>query len=56
MSPEEVKEELEISGVAMEHVSKLVRICKRFGYDPKELDKRLITWGYPKVFTIYDDE
>jgi len=56
MTLEEIQKELEISGVAMEHVSKLVRICKRFGFDPKELDKRLLSWGYAKVFTIYDDE
>ena len=56
MTLEEIKEELEISGVAMEHVSKLVRICKRFGFDPKEMDKRLLTWGYGEVFTIFDDD
>lgn len=56
MTIEAVREELEISGVDMEHVSKLVRICKRFGFDPVELDKRLLMWGYNKVFTLYDDE
>ncbi len=56
MTFEEIQNELEVSGVAMEHVSKLVRICKRFGYDPKELDKRLLSWGYAKIFTIYDDD
>jgi hypothetical protein len=56
MTLKEIQNELEISGVAMEHVSKLVRICKRFGYDPKELDKRLLNWGYAKVFTIYDED
>jgi len=56
MTLKEIQNELEISGVAMEHVSKLVRICKRFEYDSKELDKRLLSWGYAKVFTIYDDD
>ena len=56
MTIEEIQQELEISGVEMEHVSKLVRMCKRFGYDPKELDTRLVNWGYAKIFTIYDDE
>lgn len=56
MTIEEIQEELEISGVEMEHVSKLVRMCKRFGFDAKEMDIRLLKWGYPKVFTIYDDE
>ena len=56
MTLEEIREELEISGVAMEHVAKLVRISKRFGFDAKEMDKRLLNWGYAKVFTIYDDD
>ncbi|WP_348653142.1 hypothetical protein [uncultured Sulfurimonas sp.] len=56
MTIEEIKEELEMSGIEMEHVSKLVRMCKRSEFDPKELDIRLMKWGYPKVFTIYDDE
>ena len=56
MSLEEIQNELEISGVAMEHVSKLVRVSKRYGYDPKRLDKTLVLWGYAKIFTIYDDE
>jgi len=55
MTLQEIQNELEISGVEMEHVSKLVRISKRFGYDPKKLDKQLILWGYAKIFTIYDD-
>ena len=55
MTLEEIREELEISGVEMEHVSKLIRICKRDGFDAVELDKRLLKWGYNKVFTIYDD-
>lgn len=56
MTLEEIQNELEISGVSMEHVSKLIRVCKRFGYDPKQLDKTLMLWGYAKIFTIYDDE
>jgi hypothetical protein len=40
----------------MEQVSTPVRICERFGYDSKELDKRLLSWGYAKVFTIYDED
>lgn len=56
MTLEEIQNELEVSGVAMEHVSKLVRICKRFGFDSKELDTRLLKWGYAKIFTIYDDD
>lgn len=56
MTIEEIQEELEIAGVAMEHVSKLVRICKRFGFDAEEMDKRLMNWGYAKVFTLYDDD
>lgn len=56
MTLEEIREELEISGVEMEHVSKLIRICKRFGFDPKDLDEKLVKWGYNKIFTIYDEE
>ena len=56
MTLEEIREELEIAGVAIEHVSKLIRICKRFGFDPKVLDEKLLKWGYSKVFTIYDEE
>lgn len=56
MTLEEIKYELEISGVAMEHVSKLVRVSKTYGYDPKKLDQTLSLWGYAKIFTIYDDE
>jgi len=55
MTLEELQYELEISGVEMEHVSKLVRMCKRFGYDPKKLDKQLVLWGYAQIFTIYED-
>jgi len=55
MSLDEIREELEISGVEMEHVSKLIRICKRFGFNAKEMDERLLKWGYNKVFTIYDE-
>lgn len=31
MTLQEIQNELKISGVTMEYVSKLVRICKRFG-------------------------
>ena len=56
MTLDEIKYELEVSGVAMEHVSKLVRVTKRYGYEPKKLDQTLMLWGYPKIFTIYDEE
>jgi len=55
MSLEEIRMELEIAGVGMEHVSKLVRICENHGVDMPTLDKRLQSWGYEKVFTIYDE-
>lgn len=55
MDLDEVQLELEMAGVEMEHVSKLIRICKNFGFDPKVLDEKLLKWGYNKVFTIYDD-
>lgn len=55
MTLEEIQMELEVAGVGMEHVSKLVRVCKRFGFDPVVMDKRLQTMGYAKIFTIYDE-
>lgn len=45
MSLDEIRNELEISGVAMEHVSKLIRMCKRDGFNSKELDIHLQTLG-----------
>lgn len=55
MTLEEIQLELEVAGVSMEHVAKLIRITKRFGFDPKDLDIKLQNWGYQKIFTIYDD-
>lgn len=55
MTLEEIQLELEYAGVGMEHVSKLVRVCKRFGFDAATMDKRLQTMGYAKIFTIYDE-
>lgn len=55
MSLEEIKNELEVAGVGMEHVDKLVRICEFHGFDAVTMDKRLQSWGYEKIFTIYDD-
>lgn len=55
MSLEEIRNELEVAGVGMEHVDKLVRICEFHGFDPATIDKRLQSWGYEKIFTIYDD-
>jgi len=52
---EEVRMELEISGVEKEQVNKLVRLCENYGYDAATLDKRLQSWGYAKIFTIYDE-
>ena len=55
MSLEEIRNELEVAGVGMEHIDKLVRISEFHGFDAQALDKRLQLWGYPKVFTIYDE-
>ena len=55
MSLEEIRMELEIAGLGMEHVDKLVRICENHGFDAATMDKRLQSWGYAKIFTIYDE-
>ena len=55
MSLEEIRMELEIAGLGMEHVDKLVRICENHGFDATTMDKRLQSWGYAKIFTIYDE-
>lgn len=55
MSLEEIRMELEVAGVGMEHVDKLVRICENHGFDAVTIDKRLQSWGYAKIFTIYDE-
>lgn len=56
MSLEEIRAELEVAGVGMEHVDKLVRICEFHGFDAVTLDKRLQSWGYAKVFTLFDED
>jgi len=56
MSLEDIRNELEIAGVGMEHVDKLLRICEFHGFDAQTIDKRLQNWGYEKIFTIYDED
>ena len=55
MSLEDVRTELEVAGVGMEHVDKLVRICEFHGFDAATMDKRLQMWGYEKIFTLFDE-
>lgn len=56
MTLEEIEFELEMVGMPGDQVRKLLSAIKRDGFDPKALDRKLMTMGYAPVFTIYDDE
>ncbi|CAA6807007.1 MAG: Unknown protein [uncultured Sulfurovum sp.] len=55
MDLEEIKFELELVGLSMGQITKLINAVKRDGFDPKEMDRKLIAMGYAPTFTIYDD-
>jgi len=50
-----IKFELELVGLSMGQITKLMNAIKRDGFDPKEMDRKLIAMGYAPTFTIYDD-
>ncbi|CAA6823364.1 MAG: Unknown protein [uncultured Sulfurovum sp.] len=56
MSLEEIEFELEMAGLSREQQVKMLNSVRRDGFDPKLLDRKLATMGFPPVFTIYDDE
>jgi len=56
MTLEEIEFELEMVGMPGDQVRKLLSAIKRDGFDPKALDRKLMTMGYAPVFTIYDNE
>ncbi len=56
MSLEEIAYELELAGVRFDEQRMLLSAIKRFGFDPKALDAKLIALGYAPVFTIYDED
>jgi hypothetical protein len=56
MDLEEIKFELELVGLSMGQITKMMNAVKRDGFDAKEMDRKLIAMGYSPVFTIYDDE
>jgi hypothetical protein len=55
MTLEEIEFELEMAGLSREQQIKMLNSVKRDGFDPKLLDRKLATMGFPPVFTIYDD-
>lgn len=55
MTIEEIKMELELAGVSLDKINKLIAFCKANGFDAAVMDKKLNLMGYEKVFTIYDD-
>lgn len=55
MDIEEIRLELEFAGVDSEQINKLIRACKNNGFDAEVMDRKLISMGYGKVFTLYDD-
>ena len=52
---EEIKFELELVGLSMGQITKLINAVKRDGFNPKEMDRKLIAMGYSPIFTIYDE-
>ena len=56
MTLEEIEFELEMVGMPGDQVRKMLSAIKRDGFDPKALDRKLMTMGYAPVFTIYNDE
>jgi len=55
MSIDEIRMELELAGVSLDKINKLISFCKNNGFDAVAMDKKLNSMGYEKVFTIYDD-
>lgn len=55
MSLEEIEMELELAGVSRDKIMKLLSYVKSHGFNAKEMDRKLQTMGFDKVFTIYDD-
>ncbi|CAA6814268.1 MAG: Unknown protein [uncultured Sulfurovum sp.] len=55
MDIEEIKFELELTGLSIGQITKLINAVKRDGFDPKQMDRKLIAMGYSPIFTIYDD-
>ena len=53
---EEIAYELELAGVSMAEQRMLLSAIKKFGFDPKEMDKKLIALEYAPIFTIYDED
>ncbi|HFU76173.1 MAG TPA: hypothetical protein ENK66_08005 [Arcobacter sp.] len=56
MDLEEIKFELELVGLSMGQITKMMNAVKRDGFDAKEMDRKLVAMGYSPTFTIYDDE
>jgi hypothetical protein len=55
MSLEEVELELELAGVSRDKIIKLLAFCKNYGFDAIVMDKKLMSMGFEKVFTVYDE-
>ena len=55
MTIEEIRMELELAGVSLDKINKLIAFCKTNGFDAAAMDKKLNLMGFEKVFTIYDD-
>jgi len=56
MDLEEIKFELELVGLSMGQITKMMNAAKRDGFDAKEMDRKLIAMGYSPTFTIYNEE
>lgn len=56
MDIEEIKFELELTGLSIGQITKLINAVKRDGFDAKQMDRKLIAMGYAPIFTIYDDD
>lgn len=55
MELEEIRFELELTGMSLGQITKVISSIKRDGFDAKLLDKKLIGMGFAPIFTIYDD-
>lgn len=53
---DEIAYELKLAGLSFDERHMIMSAIKRFGFDPKALDKKLIALGYAPIFTIYDEE
>lgn len=52
---DEIAYELELAGLSFDEQRMLLSAIKRFGFEPKAFDKKLIAMGYAPIFTIYDE-